>query len=167
MSSVVSAFPLRYLPKSITKKDAKKYKKEIEKSRKLYKKKRYYTRKHIKSFKNKKSNHITKAQKLYNVDKIIPNKELSEKTGCSIDGLEKIVSKGRGAYFSSGSRPNQTPESWGLARLASAITSGKSAVVDFKILKSSCKKNSKALRLAKNAVKKYGKTLRKTPKRLL
>ena len=44
------------------------------------------------------------------------------------------MDKGRGAYFSSGSRPNQTPESWALARLASALMFGKSARIDKDIL---------------------------------
>ena len=41
------------------------------------------------------------------------------------------MKKGQGAYYSSGSRPNQSAHSWGYARLASAITGGKSAAVDF------------------------------------
>ena len=55
-----------------------------------------------------------------------------KKTGCSIEALKKIVNKGEGAYYSSGSRPNQTSHSWGYARLASAITGGKAAAVDSK-----------------------------------
>ena len=35
-----------------------------------------------------------------------------------------------GINISSGSRPNQNAQSWGLARLASAITAGKAAAVD-------------------------------------
>ena len=73
--------------------------------------------------------------------------------------LKDIVKKGQGAYFSSGSRPNQTGHSWGIARLASAVTGGKSAVVDYHILKKECKKTSKALKLANKAKRKY-KTLR-------
>jgi len=62
-----------------------------------------------------------------------------------------------GAYYSSGSRPNQTAKSWGLARLASSVTGGKSSLIDYNILLNGCKKNSKALKLAtKN--KKYWKT---------
>ena len=53
-------------------------------------------------------------------------------------GVKQIVKKGEGAYFSSGSRPNQTPQSWGLARLASSITAGKSAAVDYDIIKKGC-----------------------------
>jgi hypothetical protein len=35
-----------------------------------------------------------------------------------------------GAYYSSGSRPNQTPMSWGRARLASVIMGGPSRRID-------------------------------------
>ena len=157
--------PIRYLPLSLTKKDRTKYKKEILKSKKLYKQNNYYTRKKIKSFKSKKSNHITNAKKIYNINNIsLENNELIKKTGCSKNALEKIVNKGRGAYFSSGSRPNQTAESWGLARLASSITGAKASVVDNHILEEGCNKNSKALNLSRKAIKKYGKTLRKSPK---
>ena len=92
------------------------------------------------------------------------SKELSKKTKCSKATLRKILSKGQGAYFSSGSRPNQTAHSWGVARLASSITGGKASAVDFKLLSKGCSKNSKALRLAKKAYKKYKKGTRKVKK---
>ena len=44
--------------------------------------------------------------------------------------VEKILSKGRAAYASSGSRPNVTPEQWAKARLASVLTGGKALNVD-------------------------------------
>lgn len=147
----------RYIPKVLTRKDLQKQKKNIIKSRKLYKKGVYYQRPKIKSFTSKKSRHIKKAMEMYDVETIIPSKELAEKTQCSQDALEKIVNKGRGAYYSSGSRPNQTAESWGLARLASSITGGNSSIVDYHILKSGCKKTSKALRLANKTCKKQHK----------
>ena len=147
---------LRYLPKKLTRKDRKTQSKMLMKSRRLYKKGKYYTRKNISSFKSKKSPHILKAMKIYNVDKIGPTNELSKETGCSKLALAKIINKGEGAYYSSGSRPNQTAQSWGLARLASSITSGKAAAVDFNILEKGCKPNSKALTMAKKAKRKYG-----------
>ena len=55
-----------------------------------------------------------------------------------------------GAYYSSGSRPNQTPHSWGYARLYSALAGGPAAKVDYHILKDGCSKKSKSLKLAKN-----------------
>ncbi len=44
-----------------------------------------------------------------------------------------LVSKGRGAYYSSGSRPNQTADSWARARLASVIMGGAARKVDQKL----------------------------------
>lgn len=155
---------LRYLPNRLTKSDKKKQVNMLKKSRKLYKKGSYYTRKNVSSFKSKKSPFIIKAEKIYNVDKIVVNNTLAKATGCSKAALSKIINKGEGAYFSSGSRPNQTAQSWGIARLASSITSGKAAAVDYTILENGCKKNSKALTLAKKAKKKYGYGNRKVPK---
>lgn len=147
--------PIRYLPNKLTKKDKKKQVNMIIKSKKLYKQNKYYTRSKLPSYKNKTSNHIVNARKLYNINNITPNKNLSIKTGCSINALKQIVKKGEGAYFSSGSRPNQTAQSWGLARLASSITSGKAAAVDYNILEKGCDHKKKAFILANKARKKY------------
>ena len=147
--------PIRYLPKKLTVKDKKKQINMLLKSRRLYKNKMYFTRKKISSYHNKTSNHIVNARKIYKVNKIIPNKELSRKTGCSLQALKKIVKKGKGAYYSSGSRPNQTAHSWGLARLASSITGGKSAAVDYNILRDGCQHSKKAFTLANKSKKKY------------
>jgi len=130
--------PVRYIPKTLTKSDRKQQLQQLAKSRRLYKRGKYYTRKRVKSFKSRKSNHLSRARALYGVEKISPSKELAAATGCSVEALEKIVNKGEGAYFSSGSRPNQTAQSWGYARLASAITSGNAAIVDYNILESGC-----------------------------
>ena len=148
--------PIRYLPLRLTKKDKHFQLNMLKKSRKLYKKNKYYTRKQVKSYTSKLSPHIINARKIYKVDTISPNKRLARATGCSIDTLNKIVQKGEGAYFSSGSRPNQTAQSWGLARLASSITGGKAAAVDFNILEEGCKHNKKAYLLAKKSKRKYG-----------
>jgi hypothetical protein len=155
---------LRYVPKRLTRKDRKSQIHEINKSRKMYKKGKYYTRKQVQSFKSKTSPHIIKARKIYDVETITVNNELSRKTACSKKALSKIISKGKGAYFSSGSRPNQTGQSWGIARLASAITSGKAAAVDYNILEKGCKPSSKALSLAKISKKKNGHGTRRVPK---
>ena len=153
--------PLKYVPKNLTAKDKKRIKKELKKSQNLYKKKKYHTRKNVKSFKSKESSHIKNAKKLYKLEKIIPNHKLAKATDCSISSLKKIVKKGQGAYYSSGSRPNQTAHSWGYARLASAITGGKAAAVDFNILKDGCKKSSKALEFAKIAKNKKTRKVKK------
>lgn len=147
--------PIRYIPFRLTKKDKKKQLKLLMKSRKMYNKGKYYTRPKIASFKSKPSKHVRNAQKIYKVDRITPSAQLAKATGCSVSALKQIVKKGEGAYYSSGSRPNQTAQSWGLARLASSITAGKSAAVDYNILEKGCKHNKKAFKLANKSRKKY------------
>ena len=157
--------PLKYLPKRLTKKDKKKQAKQLKKSRTAYKKGIYIHRKPVDSYKSKKSQHILNAERIYNIKNLAVNNELANKTGCTISALNKIIKKGMGAYYSSGSRPNQTPHSWGIARLASSISGGKAAAVDYNILFEGCKSGSKALKLAKKSRIKNGYGTRKVPKR--
>jgi hypothetical protein len=59
--------------------------------------------------------------------------EIAKITGYKKAGLETIVSKGQGAYFSNPQsvRPFiKSPIEWGKARLYSAVMGGKSAIVD-------------------------------------
>ena len=143
--------PSKYLPNILSKKDKLKQIKMLNKSKKLYKKGKFYTRRPLPSYKTKTSKHIINARKIYGIQNITPSKELVRKTGCSLAALRKIVNKGEGAYYSSGSRPNQTPQSWGLARLASAITNGKATKVDYDILESGCNHKGKTFSLIKNS----------------
>jgi hypothetical protein len=147
--------PIRYLPNFLTKSDKKTQMRMLNKSKKAYKNNTYYTRKKLASYKNKTSNHILNARKIYNLDKITPTPELAFKTGCSLSALKQIVAKGEGAYYSSGSRPNQTAQSWGLARLASSITAGKAAAVDYDIIEKGCNHKKKAYLLAVKSKRKY------------
>ena len=156
--------PNRYLTKNLSKKDKKIQIKMLKKSKKLYKKNKYYTRKPLQSYKSKTSNHILNARKIYNIKNITPNAELAQKTGCKLSALKQIVKKGEGAYYSSGSRPNQTSKSWGLARLASSLTSGKAAAVDYDIIEKGCDHKKKAFILATKSRKKYKYGHTKTPK---
>jgi len=110
------------------------------------------------------SKQLLKSKKLYNVETIGATSELAKKTGCSKEALAKIINKGEGAYFSSGSRPNQTAQSWGIARLASALTSGKAGAIDYNILNEGCKPGSKGYKSAQNARKKYAHGTRRVPK---
>ena len=64
-----------------------------------------------------------KAMKNYGVNEIAPTQTMAKQTGCTKEALAKIVNKGMGAYYSSGSRPNQTAQSWGFARLANKAKS--------------------------------------------
>lgn len=148
--------PVSYLPKKLSKNDSKKQRNMIIKSRKNYKKGIFQTRKKILSFKSKVSPHIIKAKKMYNIENISPSRELSSVTGCSIKSLQNIVKKGQGAYHSSGSRPNQSAASWGIARLASSITGGKASAYDYDIIKNGCDQSKPAYKLAKQQRLKIG-----------
>jgi hypothetical protein len=145
--------PRRYVPVSLTSNDAKRQLGYINKSRKSYKNGKYFVRPKVKSYKSRKSNHLQRLKSLYNVN-ARPSRELELKSKCKMNALSKIVSKGKGAYLSAGSRPNQTPESWGYARLASALTGGNASIVDYSILKNGCRKTSKSLKLAESLIRK-------------
>jgi hypothetical protein len=64
--------------------------------------------------------------------------EIASLTGYKKSGLETIVEKGRGAFFSNPKsvRPMvKSPDQWGMARLYSAVMGGKAAKVDAAHLK--------------------------------
>ena len=94
--------------------------KELNKSRKAYKSKKYYDRKKMQSYKSKKSKHVIDFEKKYCVN-ITNLPKVANATGIPIKALKEILKKGRGAYYSSGSRPNQTSHSWAYARLGSVL----------------------------------------------
>lgn len=152
-AKILKKLPKKYIPKHLSRQDKKKWADEIQRSKQSYKRGEYYVRKPVKTYKHKKSSHIDNALKIYNMVSLFDNTKkeplhtLSKKSGCSVETLQKIINKGAGAYYSSGSRPNQTPQSWGIARLASAITGGKSSYIDRHELLEGCSKNSKALKL--------------------
>jgi hypothetical protein len=148
--------PIRYIPFGLSKPDVVKQKKMLRKSKKLYQNRMFYTRRKLSSYKSKPSHHLANARRIYKVESIIPSQALAKASGCNIHALKQIVKKGEGAYYSSGSRPNQTPQSWGLARLASSLTSGKSAAIDYDILENGCDHRKTAFRLANKSRKKYG-----------
>lgn len=159
-------FPVRYVPPSLSKNDETKQIGMLVKSKRLYKQGRFFTRKRLPSYKHRKSNHLSNLREIYGVQNSSPNAELARKTGCSLSALKQIVKKGEGAYYSSGSRPNQTPQSWGLARLASSLTAGKAAAIDYDIIAKGCNHNGKAFRLAEKSRKQYNSGKSKTRKRI-
>ena len=149
--------PQHYIPKVLSTRDKKTQKTHIKKLKKNYTQKHYLNRPKLKSFKSKESPHVVRAKKMYKVGVIKPSKELARKTKCSLGTLRKIAKKGKGAYYSSGSRPNQTAHSWARARLASAVSGGNASISDFHLLSKGCTPKSKALRLARKTCKKQNK----------
>jgi hypothetical protein len=157
-------FSRRYIPSQLSRRDRRTQRRELLQSRRLYKQGIYHTRASVPSFRSRPSGHVAAAKEMYGVDTIGATAVLARKTGCTRRSLAKIINNGEGAYYSSGSRPNQTAQSWGVARLASAITAGKAAAVDFSILETGCRPGSKALTLARRARRRYGRGTRRVPR---
>jgi hypothetical protein len=80
------------------------------------------------SYKSKRSSWVEKFEKKYGTK--ISDKKFVHKNIISKKGADEIIAKGQKAFFTSGSRPNQTPYSWGLSRLASVIMGGPSRRID-------------------------------------
>jgi len=136
---VEKKYPKRYIPKGLSEADKKKQKKQLDKSTSDYKKGKYTDRKELKSFKGKKSGYVKEVKdKLglpMNFEKVADKLTRTKKREKQLlKGFEEIYDKGKGAYFSSGSRPNQSAESWGKARVASVLVGGPSRKIDKKIV---------------------------------
>ena len=82
-------------------------------------------------YKTKRSSHVTAFEKKYGEK--ITNDSFISKNIISKTGIDEILSKGRGAYYSAGSRPNVSATQWARARLASVIMGGPARKVDKKI----------------------------------
>ena len=99
-----TGLPKKYVPKSLTKEDKAKQVKSIKEGT---------IRPKVESFKSRRSKFVVAFEKKYGTkitdDKFISKNIISQK------GIDEILDKGRGAYFSGGSRPNQTPQSWSSA----------------------------------------------------
>jgi len=135
---VEKKYPKRYTA-GLSKEDIKKQKKQLDKSTSDYKKGKLTDRKKLDSYKPKKSNYVESVKEKtglpINIDKLADKFSRSEKRKKELlKGMEEIIDKGKGAYYSSGSRPNQTPDSWGKARLASVLVGGPSRKIDKKIV---------------------------------
>ena len=108
----------KYIPKSLTPKEKKAQVKSIKEKRDRPNQEK----------KTKRSSHVIAFQKKYGttiMDNAFIYKNIISKTG-----VDKILSKGRGAYYSAGSRPFVSREQWARARLASVIMGGNARKVD-------------------------------------
>ena len=141
--------PEKYVPAYLTPKDRATQLAALKRSRKAYRRGKHVGRPKLKSAKVRRSKHTFRAARMYDLDPDnMKLSELARRAGCSRRAVDRILSKGRGAFYSSGSRPNQTAESWAVARVHSALSGGPSAKVDRHILREECKRTSKALRLS-------------------
>lgn len=124
---IMSKIPKKYVS-GLSEKDKEKQKKAIKKSREDYKKGKYTDRPKLKSYENKRSSWVIKYENKYK--RKITNLDYIYKNILDKRYTDKIISKGKGAFFSQGSRPNQSPSSWAYARLASVIMGGKARQID-------------------------------------
>lgn len=62
-------------------------------------------------------------------------RNIAKVTGIPYKALDEVFKKGEGAYYSSGSRPNQSPQSWAYARMYSYILGGAARKTDSEITK--------------------------------
>ena len=132
--------PKHYLA-GLSKKDRKLQESNIKKAKLSYKKnyknknRRFVSRPMLKSFKVKTSRHIVDFYKKYRVkisEQNLP--QIERVTGIPTRALKKVIKKGKGAYYSSGSRPNQTAHSWAYARLASFLLGRGAYKIDKNVL---------------------------------
>lgn len=128
----VGKIPKTYVPESLSIPDLKKQLKSIiERSE----------RPKLETFKSKKSTFTEKAKAYFgegntskkDIAKILSkgNKKREEEL---LKGLDEIYKKGEGAYYSSGSRPNQTAFSWASARMFSVLFGGNARKIDKNIV---------------------------------
>jgi hypothetical protein len=113
----------KYVPKSLTPADRKKQVKSIKEGT---------DRPKVESFKSKRSGWVKKFEDKYGY-KISETSKIT-KSIISKKGIEEILKKGRAAYYTGGSRPNQTSTSWARARLASVLMKGPALKVDKDII---------------------------------
>jgi hypothetical protein len=52
-------------------------------------------------------------------------RNIAKVTGIPFKAIDEVYKKGEGAFYSSGSRPNQTPSSWARGRIYAFIMGGK------------------------------------------
>ena len=62
-------------------------------------------------------------------------RNIAKVTGIPFKAIDEVFKKGEGAYYSAGSRPNQTPQSWAYARVYSYILGGNARKTDSAITK--------------------------------
>ena len=62
-------------------------------------------------------------------------RNIAKVTGIPFKAIDEVFKKGEGAYYSAGSRPNQTPQSWAYSRTYSYILGGPARKTDKAITK--------------------------------
>jgi hypothetical protein len=118
-----TGLPKKYVPRGLSKADKAKQVKSIREGR---------DRPKLKSApKPKRSSLVVRFEKKYGVP--ITDDKYIDKNIIRKQGINAILRKGRGAYYSAGSRPNVSAEQWARARLAGVIMNSPARKVDNEI----------------------------------
>src|SRR6056300_16205 len=96
----------KYVPKSLTSSQKAKQVKSIKEGR---------PRPKLKGIPQRRSSYTIKAERYFGKGNTSIS-DVAKKLKIPTTGLNLIKKKGEAVYYSSGSRPNQTPQSWGMAR---------------------------------------------------
>lgn len=129
----IGKIPRRYIPSSLSMVDLEKQLKNLKKTRTT---KEGVDRPVLKTATVRRSKWTIKAEKYFgkgNTSKDDMVRILSKSASRRLElkkGFDEIYDKGARAYMTSGSRPNQTPQSWAMARLFSVLFGGKSRDID-------------------------------------
>ncbi len=115
----LDSLPKTYVPKGLTKADKAKQEKSILQGK---------DRPKVDSFKSKRSGWVKKFEDKHKHK--ITDEDWIDKNLLKKKGQQEVIKKGMGAYYSSGSRPNQTAYSWGYGRLGSVLLGGPSRKLD-------------------------------------
>jgi len=115
-----TGLPKKYVPKGLSKADKAKQVASIKKGS---------DRPKLKSAPpSKRSGHVVAFEKKYGTK--ITDDAFISKNLLKREGIKQVLSKGRGAYYSAGSRPNTSSAAWARARLASVLLGRKARQVD-------------------------------------
>ena len=106
--------PKRYLPDTLKGKDRQAQIKSIFEETKVKERKSSWTTQFSKKYGKELDKTKGKRSK----------KNIAKITGIPLKAVDEVYKKGEGAYYSSGSRPNQTPSSWARGRLYAYIMGG-------------------------------------------
>lgn len=104
--------PEKYVPSSLSPQDAQRQLQSIMRG----------TKRPQVSHRNRRSTWVVKFKEKYGVS--ITNDKWIDRHLLAKRGIRKVLDRGRAAYRTTGSRPNQTKESWARARLASVLLGG-------------------------------------------
>ena len=131
----------KYAPASLSEADRKKQKQNIKNSKQAYEKGKYIDRPQLKSAEAKESKYTKQIEKKFgegntskeDIARILSKGNKARKKEL-MNGFDEIFDKGKGAYYSSGSRPNTSAHQWGYARVFSVLLGGPSRNIDKKIV---------------------------------